>query len=338
MVSIINTIKDKVMNEKGISREEADKIVDYIKGDAKKLEELFTLTEEIRKTFFGNKIRKCTDGFTSNSCANSCSFCYMSDYKGKGGKTNRQFSQERGILPKVLKTPEEFVEDAKEKEALGATQYKIVGPEFKLPREHFELALNAYRAIKKETNLGLCASMGCLSKEELKKLKEVDVENFNHNLERMDWSGLNSVFTLKDKIGANKLAKEAGLKRCTGLIAGMGEDLKERIDIIFELQKLDVESLPFNLFVSPRPEFDKIVKPSEEEILLSLSICRLALPKAHIIINNGNIYFKDSWEKAFRAGASGFGLKGPKDRPCFLPHGRVENDYAFEALKKMGLE
>ncbi|OGJ22107.1 hypothetical protein A3K73_07505 [Candidatus Pacearchaeota archaeon RBG_13_36_9] len=339
MNTLICCIKPKVLGGEGISYSEADKIIASVRQNPAGLDKLLELTGDVTRKFFGDNIRKCTDGFTANACGNSCSFCYMSSYKGREGeKTNFEYSRERGLLPRVLRSVGEFVEDAKEKEALGATQYKIVGPEYQLLPRHFNLALEAYQAIRQETSLGLCASMGCLDKMDLEKLKEVGVEYFNHNLERINWRDLNSVFTLEQRRKANRLAKEVGLKRCTGIIAGIGEDLRERIDAIYQLQELGVESLPFNVFVSPRPEFDKIQRPSQEELLLSLAVCRLALPKSHVTLNNGNIYFKDSWEKAFRAGASGFGLKGPKDRPCFLPHGRVENEYALEAIKRIGLK
>lgn len=337
MNPIIYDIKPKVLEGKGISYSESNKIIEYVKQPTD-LDNLLELTEQVTRKFFGDKIRKCSDGFTANYCENTCSFCYMSSYKGDSGITNYQYSNQISRLPRVLKSVNEFVEDAKEKENLGATQYKIVGSEYRSPKEHFELAVESFKAIKQETNLGLCSSLGALTKKQMETLYEIGVEYFNHNLEREDWKGLNSVFTLEEKINANNLAKEVGLKRCTGLIAGMGEDLRERIDIIHRIQKLNIESVPFNIFVPPRPEFEKIQKPSQEDLLLSLAICRLALPKSHVTLNNGNIYFKDSWEKAFRAGASGFGLKGPKDRMCFLPHGRVENEYALEAIRRMNLK
>jgi len=331
-------IKAKATSGLGIENSEARQLVQYVGTDRERLTEVIEITEGVTRTNLGDEIRKCTDGFTANACGNSCSFCYMSNYRIGEGKTNRQYSKERGLLPRTLKTAEEFLEDAKEKEVLGATNYKIVGPEYRLSQEFFNLALEAYQAIRENTDLRLCASMGCLSKEDLERLRDVGVEYFNHNLERTDWSSLNSVFTLEQKIRANRIAKEAGLKRCTGLIAGMGETFHERLDTIYQLQDLDVESLPFNVFVPPRPELDEIPKPPVDELLLSIAIARLALPKAQITLNNGNVFFRDNWKDAFRAGASGFGLKGPKDRVCFLPHGRVENDYALDAIRRMGLK
>lgn len=328
---LLGRVRPKVLGGRGISRQEASAITVRVIRDFSKFKDVLELTNETRRKFFDGEIRKCSDGFTSNKCSNTCNFCPLS-------RVNHEYSKEKGILPRALHSVKEFVEDAKEKERTGATQYKIVGCERKLAENEFRLAVEAFKAIEQETNMGLCASMGVLDAKHLEMLKEAGVMYFNHNLERRDYSSLTSCFTFDKKVKTNKLAAEVGLKRCSGIIVGLGEDLKERIDVGFVLQKLGIESAPINVFVHVRPEQDGIPRPSKEELLLTIALYRLMLPKSHLILNNGSTYFKDFLDIAIMAGASGYGMKGPEDRKCYLPNGKVDDRQALKAIMELGLK
>lgn len=319
---IISEIRKKVLDGVGISQNEALKLASM---DNNQLDSILELTDEVREKFFGEKIRKCTDGFTSNRCTGHCKFCYLNP------DNFSKFTADR--LPKVITSVKGFVEDAKEKEKRGATQYKIVGTECKLPEREFQLAVEAFKAIKTETKLGLCASMGFLSPKQLEILKDVGVEYFNHNIETTPkrFPSLGSIFSFEDKLKENEVAKEIGLKRCCGLIVGMGETIQDRIEVAFILRdKLNVESIPFNIYTPPKMDEKPQVEP--EEALKTLAIFRLILPTTHIIVNNGNAYFGSLFKKVFAAGASGFGVRGGS----YLTHARIKD--GVKIVKSLGLD
>lgn len=298
----------------------------YLAGlDFEKFEgEVLSLTTLVRQREFGDEIRKCSDGFLMNVCSSGCKYCYLNPENSKRFPGNE--------VPRVLTSSEEFIEDAKQKKALGVTCYKIVGTEEALAERHFEIAIEAFKEIAK---LGMitCASMGFLETQKLEKLVEVGVIHFNHSLETVPWRFAElctTNFTWWGKHRENQLAGEVGLKRCSGLIAGMGETMEERVMMAFFLRDLGVESMPFNIFTPPDPSQSPQITP--EEALKSLAIFRLVLPKTHIIVNNGNAYFEKLFSKVFEAGASGFGVKGGS----YLSHARIEQ--GIEQVKKLGLK
>lgn len=82
------------------------------------------------------------------------------------------------------------------------------------------------------------------------------------------------------------IAKNAGLEICCGGIIGMGEPIRDRLELAFTLRDLDVDSIPINILnpIKGTPiDIEKPIMPFE--ILKTISIFRLILPeknKKHI--------------------------------------------------------
>lgn len=290
-----------VISEAGIDRSAAMSLAE-IPADQFLKTEFLEITQDVANTISKKQIQKCSDGFTSNQCANNCKYCFLS-------KRNWQYSHKNNLLPAVLKNPEDFLQDATEKEKLGVTHYKIVGTCSKIPDREFNMALEAYKLIKRRTNLTLCASMGLLNEEQLSKLKRAGVENINFNFETSPerFNQLGTQFTFKDKLDFNLLVAKMGLKRCSGILVGLGETMAQRIELGILIKRLGIESMPFNIYVST-PAFRSAV-PKPEDLIKTLIILRLMLPKTQIIVNNGNIAFGKLFPFIFKAGANGFGAR-----------------------------
>jgi biotin synthase len=77
---------------------------------------------------------------------------------------------------------ESLVERAKEAKAAGAVRFCIVnsgrGP---TPKEIDEIA-EAVREIRAETGMNICCSLGLMTEDKVRKLKDVGVGRINHNL------------------------------------------------------------------------------------------------------------------------------------------------------------
>lgn len=311
MAGALERIEETLASGTSVTR---DQIVELVEECPEPTERLLELSDGLRRRAFGDEVRRCADGFTSNVCTAGCNYCYLA------AKHQKRLPSEFGV-PRRLSSVEEFVEDAKAKEARGATQYKIVGTEVELADSEFELAVAAFRAIKEATNLGLCASMGAVSFERLCLLRRAGAEYFNHSLEgsRRVYERMGCKLSYDDRIRQNVLAKRAGLKRCTGLMVGLGEEMSDRIEVAFTLRDvLGVESLPFNIFVPMRDGEKPKITPIEA--LFTLALFRIIMPEAHIVANNGNAYFGDLFVQVLKAGASGIGLKDGN----YLSHARAD--------------
>lgn len=95
--------------------------------------------------------------------------------------------------------------------------------------------------------------MGLLKREELEKLKAAGVKRYHCNLETASSYFPSYVphipLSKKETI---RTAQELGMEICSGGIIGMGETMKQRIELAFELKELEVCSVPMNI-LNPIP-------------------------------------------------------------------------------------
>jgi len=105
---------------------------------------------------------------------------------------------------------------------------------------------------------------------------------------------------------------DAGLSACCGGIIGMGETALERLDLAFTLQGLGVDCVPINI-LDPRPgtPLQNAVPPEPLEVLKTLALFRLIIPRATIKIAGGReANLGDFQAMALRAGANGMIIGG----------------------------
>ena len=125
------------------------------------LDELCAGADKIRKELCGNHVDLCSiiNG-RSGRCGEDCKFCAQS-------ACHHTKVEEYPFLE-----PEEILEDCKRHEAKKVHRYSIVTAGRALTGAEMEKALRAYRAMKKECKVELCASHGLLSQEDFNRLKE----------------------------------------------------------------------------------------------------------------------------------------------------------------------
>ena len=86
---------------------------------------------------------------------------------------------------------------------------------------------------------------------------------------------------------------------------GIGESMEDRIDLAFDLQKLDVDTVPINILQPKKgTPFENAEKLSYEEILKTIAIFRFILPKAQIRLAAGRLSLEDKGQKCFESGAN----------------------------------
>ena len=260
------------------------------------LSELCEGADKIRAAITGDKVDLCSiiNG-RSGRCPEDCKYCAQSVH-------HNTECEVYDFLPQ-----EKILELCKINEQEGVDRFSIVTSGRALTGEEFEKALDAYRAMSKECNIELCASMGFLTKEQFKQLKEVGVTSYHHNIEtsRRHFPNICTTHTYDQKLATLKVVKEAGLYVCSGGIIGMGEDFDDRIDMALDLAEAEVDSIPINALMPIKgTPLEGRERLTEDEILRTIAIFKYINPEADIRLAAGRALLSNDGEKALQSGAS----------------------------------
>ncbi|ABR49379.1 biotin synthase [Alkaliphilus metalliredigens QYMF] len=260
------------------------------------LEELCQGADNIRKVLCGDAVNLCSiiNG-KSGKCSENCKFCAQSSHHHTG-------IEEYSFLDTNL-----IVEDCKKHANKGVHRYSIVTAGRELKGKDLQVACDAYKRMKEECDIDLCASHGLLSEEAFIALKESGVSMYHENIEtsKRNFPNICTTHTYKDKINAIKLAQRLGFKVCSGGIIGMGETFEDRLDMAVSLAELKIQSIPINTLMPIKGTTYEDLEPlTEDEILRTVAMFRFINPTANIRLAAGRSLMEDSGRRAFHAGAN----------------------------------
>jgi biotin synthase len=259
----------------------------------------------------------------SGLCPEDCAYCAQSARRQTGAPVHPLVPEE------TLYARASFLAET------GADYMGIVcsGPG---PSERdFERILSAARRIADRVGIKLCASIGRLSSEQTRMMKEAGFTSCHHNLEcgRSFFPSVCGTHDYDRRLETARNAKAAGLRLCCGGIFGMGESPEQRLELSETLAELDVDAVPVN-FLNPIPGTPLADLPvmSAQEALGIIAVLRLMHPARDILICAGRPTVLAGWENAvFFAGANGFMLGDY----LTLPGNSPEKD--MDILRVLGL-
>lgn len=287
---MINNIKDKIISGENITYDEALSLLDA------PLNQLIEAANDIRKHFCSNIFDICSIiNAKSGKCSENCKFCAQSAHY----KTN---INEYPLLDK-----DEIVKNALYMAEKGVLRFSIVTSGKALTDKDVDILAETIKEIKSKSNISICASLGLLTDENFKKLKDAGLERVHNNLETSKnfFSSVCTTHTFDDKINALKAALKSDLSVCSGGIIGLGESMQDRIDLAFSLKELGIKSVPLNILSPVKGTPYENNKPlSEEEILRTTAVFRFILPDAFIRLAGGRSCLSDKGKKAFLSGAN----------------------------------
>lgn len=230
----------------------------------------------------------------SGRCSENCHWCAQS----------RHFEGQCEIYP--LLEAKKIIEAALIAQRSGATRFSLVTSGRKLSRREVREAAEIVRELKKETSLEICLSAGLLTAEEFQLLAQAGVCRCHCNLETCEnfFPHVCSSHTFTDKLKTIEAAHSAGLDICSGGIIGMGESRQNRIELALTLRKLKICSIPINILEPIKGTPLELIEPiSEEEIIRTIALFRLANPKAYLRFAGGRRRLSDTAIRlALRAG------------------------------------
>src|SRR5258707_12151090 len=144
--------------------------------------------------------------------------------------------------------PEQILEHARAAEAAGAHRFCMVTQGQGLSKRDFEKILEGARLVSEKTNLKRCASIGHMSAERAKALREAGIQRAHHNVEsaRSYYPEASTTVRYEGRLRTIQAVKEAGLETCVGGILNLGETPDQRLEMAFALTENNPTSEPIH--------------------------------------------------------------------------------------------
>jgi biotin synthase len=154
----------------------------------------------------------------------------------------------------------------------------------------FGRVLDAVREVKSTYDMNVCACLGLLTEDHVRRLEEAGVDQVNHNLNSSARFTADVVTThgFDDRVATVKHVAQSGMKTCSGGIIGMGESDDDVIDLALSLRELGVKSVPVNFLIPiPGTPFESRGALDPRRCLRVLCLYRFILPSQEIRIAGG---------------------------------------------------
>ena len=236
-------------------------------------------------------------------CSENCKWCAQSAHWKTGCETYGWVGTEA------------CVNAAKEAAANGADRIGIVTSGRCLSHEDVDNVCTALKAMRAAVpDIGLCASLGLLSEDDLKKLKAAGLQRVHCNIEAAPslFPSLCTTHSFADKLATLHAAKKLGFQICCGGIIGMGETNEQLVEFAFALKEIAPDSIPVNVLhpIEGTPLADRgILDP--ERVVDSVAILRLVNPSTPLRFAGGRRDMTDTTAaKCIYVGMSA-GIAGP---------------------------
>ena len=321
-LEFIKECQENVFSGNHITAEDAKKLLDIPEEN---LKDLAKCANEITRDFNGDKVDvEQLNNIKKNACSEDCTFCGQSAFF------------DTGIESYQLPTPEEVVTKAQKAKEEGAESYCLVAAWRESSTTDFQKVCKIITEINDKVGISVECSLGFLTIEQAKKLKELKVKRYNHNLEtaRSKFSEICTTHTYEDRLKTLGIAREAGLELCTGGIIGLGETRAQRLELILELARLYPEEVTINILVPvPGTPLELQADLPNSEIVRMFSVIRFLLPESVIKISGGReTNLDDSGEELLQSGANGIITAG------YLTMGGNEAEKDRKMIEKIGLK
>tara|TARA_Y100000590_G_scaffold230427_1_gene259773 strand:+ start:375 stop:1352 length:978 start_codon:yes stop_codon:yes gene_type:complete len=292
---MISDCKRMVIENKDIPDELSSKLFNV---ENEFLHDLSNAANEITRIFQGSKIDvEQLANIKKNYCTEDCTFCSQSAFF------------DTGIDKYQLMSAEEVVKQARDAKNAGAHSYCLVAAWRGPSKKDFEKVCDIIKQVNEKVGISIECSLGFLTNEQAKKLKDLGVIRYNHNLETAEskFPEICTTHTYQDRINTLKIARKAGLELCTGGIIGMGETRVQREELVLAISKLKPEEVTVNLLVPfPGTPLELQTSLELEEILRVFAILRFLLPKSIIKISGGReVNLNDDGKELLLSGANG---------------------------------
>jgi len=261
----------------------------------------------------------------TGGCPEDCAYCPQSA------------RYDTGVRAEKLMALDAVLAEARAAKAGGASRF-CMGAAWREPKDRDLDGICAMVEGVKALGLETCATLGMLTAPQARRLKEVGLDFYNHNLDTSPefYGDIISTRTYQDRLQTLDHVREAGIHVCCGGIVGMGETREDRIGMIATLASLPAhpESVPINMLVrvAGTPLADQSALDGIE-FVRTIATARITMPRSVVRLSAGREDMTDETQAlCFLAGANSI-FYGPK----LLTTPNPGRDRDRELMERLGL-
>ncbi len=272
-------LANKAIAGETLSQEECQSV---LRCPDEALLELLAATYRVRQRFCGNRVHlHMLINAKSGLCPEDCHYCSQSAVS----------SAEIEKYPLVA--VDHLIAGARKAKEARSRRYCIVLSGRGATDHEVDYLADAVRRIKSEVDIGICCSVGLLTEERARRLREAGVEQLNHNLNTSEryYPEICTTHTYQDRMNTLLAARSAGLNLCTGAIFGQGETEDDVVDVALALRELQPQSIPVNFLLAipgtPFGDLNEVDVLTPSRCLRILCLMRLLNPAQEIRVSAG---------------------------------------------------
>jgi biotin synthase len=216
----------------------------------------------------------------TGGCPEDCAYCPQSAHYDAG-------VERHGLLD-----AEHVISVAREAASRGVTRFCMGAAWRQAPEgREFEAVLQMVRGVS-ALGMEVCCTLGMLTGEQARKLKEAGLTAYNHNLDTSPefYGSIITTRVYDDRLKTLAAVREAGITVCCGGILGMGEREQDRIGLLQQLATLKPhpESVPINMLVRVEGTPLEHMPPLEPlEMVRAIATARILMPVSRVRLAAG---------------------------------------------------
>jgi biotin synthase len=233
----------------------------------------------------------------TGSCAEDCAYCPQSAHSNTG------------LESEPLMQIEAILAAADSAKRQGSSRF-CMGAAWREPTDRdIDRVCEIVDAVK-GMGLETCMTLGMLTDQQAKRLKESGLDYYNHNLDTSEefYSQIITTRTYQDRLDTLSRVREAGLNVCCGGIVGMGESQRDRAALLIQLANLPKhpESVPINLLVQVEGTPLAGVGSLDPFVFVRvIATARILMPLSRVRLSAGRSAMSDELQSlCFLAGAN----------------------------------
>ena len=237
----------------------------------------------------------------TGGCPEDCGYCSQSAYADSGLKAEK------------LMDVDAVLASAAEAKAAGSQRF-CMGAAWRSPKDRDMDAVCTMVAGVKAMGLETCMTLGMLSGDQARQLKQAGLDYYNHNIDTSPehYGDIITTRTFADRLDTLEQVRSAGISVCCGGIVGMGESRDDRVGFIHALATLPrhPESVPVNALVPVKGTVLGDMFAGERliddiEFVRTVAVARITMPQSMVRLSAGRESMSEATQAlCFLAGAN----------------------------------